>query len=215
MTRQLVVALAVVLLGAQADYAPATLVGASAPAQPPDAVGGGEVLAELTVGADGAVTEVSLIRSTPPFTELVLGAARDWTFSPAEAPDDDGRLVQIESKVLAVALFLPPTLYGGPARGEVPEEVGVASPEVPYISAIGRPAYPAGALFEGVVVLSLDLDAEGHVVGTGVVQSAGVFDEYALQAVLDWQFRPATRNGLPAPATVVAIIGFRQPITPE
>lgn len=215
MTRHLVLALASVLAFAQADYSPAMLVGAGAPAQPPDAVGGGEVLAELTVGASGAVTDVRLIRSTPPFTDLVVGAARRWTFTPAEALDDEGRLVPVESKILAAALFRPPAVYAGPARGEVPEEVGVASPEVPYISVLGQPAYPAGALFEGVVLLALDLDAQGHVVGAGVAQSAGVFDEYALQAVVDWQFQPATRDGFPVPATVVAIVGFRQPITPE
>lgn len=200
---------------AQAPYTPATLVSGSVPEQPAQATGGGEVLLELTITDGGTVGGVAVIRSTPPFTELVTSAVSSWQFAAAEAPDPDGLMGPVESRVLVAAAFRPPTLTPGPGRGEAPQEVGVASPAVPYPDSLALPGFPPGALFEAVVLLELALSDRGTVTDVTVIQSGENFDEPAVDAVRQWRFQPATRDGRAVPTTVAALVGFRQPITLE
>src|SRR4029077_17915439 len=69
---------------AQPSFSPARLQTGSVPPLPALAVGGGQVLLELSVGADGRVTDVKPLRTTPPFSEMLTQAVRDWRFSPAQ-----------------------------------------------------------------------------------------------------------------------------------
>ena len=48
------------------------------------AVGGGEVLLEVSVSSEGSVIEVKPLRSTASFDELMIGVVRGWQFAPAE-----------------------------------------------------------------------------------------------------------------------------------
>lgn len=66
--------------------------------------------------------------------------------------------------------------------------------------------YPPDARAEGVegyVVVSYDVDDQGRVDNTRVVEAdpPDVFDESALQAVSRWRFRPPERDGEPQPVT--------------
>ena len=196
---------------AQSSYEPATFVGGGVPSLPPLAIGGGEVLVALTIAASGAVDDAAVIPSTPPFTDAVVDAALGWRFAPAVDADTEGNVGPVESKILVAALFRPPTVYGGPARGGGTQETGVAPPEVPYISTLTQAAFPSGALFDAVVLLELQIADDGAVTAAMVASSGGIFDQFALDAVRTWRFQPASRNGTPVPATVVALVGFRQP----
>ncbi|WP_159016920.1 energy transducer TonB [Cognatiluteimonas profundi] len=78
---------------AQAPAAATTLraISTPAPAYPPDAyrsATAGEVVVELTVGSDGSVTSVRVVRSTPPrvFDRAALAAVKRWRFQPVSAP---------------------------------------------------------------------------------------------------------------------------------
>ncbi|KMM74909.1 energy transducer TonB [Xanthomonas sp. NCPPB 1128] len=62
-----------------------------APRYPPEALRSGtagEVLVEITVGTDGAVTNARVLRSTPPrvFDREALNATKRWRFEPVGAP---------------------------------------------------------------------------------------------------------------------------------
>ncbi|WP_041500588.1 energy transducer TonB, partial [Xanthomonas sacchari] len=62
-----------------------------APRYPPEALRSGtagEVLVEITVGTDGAVTNARVLRSTPPrvFDREALNATKRWRFEPVSAP---------------------------------------------------------------------------------------------------------------------------------
>src|SRR3989304_7833856 len=81
--------LATVLTLASLQVVPPTFVPApyrsgSLPVQPPQVVAGGQVLREVKVGNDGKVLQAVSLRSTPPFTELLLEGVRLWRFEPAE-----------------------------------------------------------------------------------------------------------------------------------
>ena len=50
---------------------------------------------------------------------------------------------------------------------------------------------------EGSVIVEITIDEQGRIVGTRVLQSLGpVIDQRVLEALADWRFTPATRNGI-------------------
>ncbi len=65
-----------------------------------------------------------------------------------------------------------------------------------------RPAYPLAARlrgYEGMVLLSVEVSADGRVDDLMVKRSSGyeVLDRSALEAVRNWTFEPARRMGQP------------------
>src|SRR5476649_1040507 len=68
---------------AQADIQPARFIDGSIPQMPPLASGGGDVALSVAVSASGSVGAIDVLRSTPPFTDVVTAAVRTWRFAPA------------------------------------------------------------------------------------------------------------------------------------
>ena len=203
-----VVALALASLQVrQPTYFPASYVSGEAPVQPPQVPGGGQVLLELAVGEDGKVLKGHTLRSTPPFTELLVDAVRLWRFQPAEE-----RGKEVESAVLVAGLFRPPTLTGPDPR-EAPEDVNPPSKLIPMPYAMARPDYPSSAVADGVVLVEIIVERDGTVEAARVLRSSAAFDNAATEAVLQWKFRPARRDGQPVPSLAYVVFGFRQPAT--
>lgn len=90
---------------------------------------------------------------------------------------------------------------------------GVARP--PQVLRYTLPDYTdAGfrARIEGVVTVEAAFDAAGGFRVLGVVKGLGFgLDEQALNALAEWQFFPAQRNGAPAPSVAEIDIPFRLP----
>jgi TonB family protein len=202
-------------------HAPAALVGGPLPPIAPGAMGGGEVLLEVSVTASGAVAGTTVLRSTPPFTEALGAAVRGWRFQPAEdvaAPDPGARVDTstkrpMASTVLVVGLFRPPALFPG-THGTPPETVAPPSEGAPAVMGpVPMPVYPPNALFDGVVMAELTVSATGAVGDARIVRSAAGFDQLLLDAVKSMSFRPARVHGRPAPSRVYVVAAFRQPIT--
>ena len=84
----------------------------------------------MTVGTDGSVAHIETLRSTPPYTELMTGAVRGWRFDPAKG-SVRGVLQTVDGHVLVAAVFRPPDVYSGPARGEPTIVLGEPSAELP------------------------------------------------------------------------------------
>jgi TonB family protein len=178
-------------------------------------IGGGEVLLELDVDANGYVTKVTTLRATPPFAELLSEAARGWKFTPArEVPEESEALTPTASKVLVAGLFRPPTTYDAPARGEVAEDVVAPSPDVAFPRKLVAPPYPPTASWHigQMVLLEADVGKDGSVTSTRVIRSAAGLDAAATDAVSRWQFRPAHRGGSAIRSFVYVVIGFREPV---
>ncbi len=190
----IVIALALASLQVlQPTYRPASYRSGELPVQPPQVTGGVEVLLELTVGNDGKELKGHTLRSTPPFTELLVDAVRLWKFHPAEDRGDE-----VESAVLVAGLFRPPTLMG-PAAGEPAKDVTPPSSLIPMPYTIVAPDYPPGALADGVVLVEVIVERDGTVDAARVLRSSAAFDRAATDAVLQWKFRPARRDGKPVP----------------
>jgi TonB family protein len=183
------------------------------------AVGGGQVLVEATVTAQGVVEDVRPLRDTPPFTADVVRTLRGWLFSPAtqllraepgEAPVISPQAVR--SKVLIAAWFRPPTI-NTPTLGGVPRDVGAPSEEIPFPITTETPIFPITAAFDGAVLLECRISTTGHVSSVRVLHSGAVFDSPAIDAVRKWTFRPARIRGVPSEAFMYVAFGFRQPVS--
>jgi TonB family protein len=201
-------------------YSPARLREGKVSVIPVNAVGGGEVRVELDVSSEGLVTRATPLRATPPFTDLVTAAVRDWRFFPArEVVNADAApagapisRVAVPSNVLVVAVFRPPAM-NTPTLGERPQDVASGSESIPFPVTTTEPAYPPRALGNGVVLLEVHVSAIGIVEDVGVIASAPPFDTAALDTVRQWRFRPAKVHGIPVSALVYVIAGFRAPVT--
>src|SRR5437667_8253657 len=69
---------------AQSDPEPARFTDGSIPQRvSPLAAGGGDVMLSVAVSPAGVVGTVDILRSTPPFTDMVVEAVRTWRFMPA------------------------------------------------------------------------------------------------------------------------------------
>lgn len=93
---------------------------------------------------------------------------------------------------------------GGAGAGDgggiayLPGRGGVTKPEVirqvdPEFSDEARKAH-----FQGEVIVAIEVDPSGHVIHPRVVKSVGLgLDERAIEAAIQWTFRPGTLNGKP------------------
>jgi len=66
------------------------------------------------------------------------------------------------------------------------------------------------AKYQGTVVLTIVVGEDGKPHGIRIVSSLGLgLDEKAVEAVSQWKFKPATRNGRPVPAPATIEVNFR------
>jgi len=84
-----------------------------------------------------------------------------------------------------------------------------ASPIAP-----GKPAYPIAAVRaheEGLVMVRVDVDANGHPTRTAITRHSGSrdLDRAALASVQAWQFKPAIEDGKQVASSVVVPVDFR------
>jgi TonB family protein len=184
-----------------------------APAQNPMAVGGGEVVLELSIDARGNVAGVRPLRDTPPFGQALISAVRTWRFEPAVTTG--GKTPgPVAAGALVVGVFRAPTLYGGPTLGTPPAPVAAPSPHLPSALSMPAPAHPPNSIDVGVVLIEIELSAAGQPVEYRVLSPASGFDSAALAAVRTWRFSPPSEPGSAAGFAVYAVLGFRPPVVP-
>src|SRR5215831_16157042 len=191
---------------AQADIQPARLMSGGLPVVPVMMTAAADVIVSVAVSDTGVVTDVDVLRSTPPFTDAVVNAVRGWHFR--AAIDQDGK--PMATRVLVDIVARAPSL-NAPTIGTPPVDVGY-DPRIPYPVQAPTPLYPVNARTEGTVMIEMRLDAGGRIAEVTTLRSLPPFDSAALDATRAWIFRPATApNVSPSPYVYVAFI-FRQPI---
>ena len=191
---------------AQADIQPARLRAGAIPAVPVTMTAGADVVVSVAVSDDGSVTDVDVLRSTPPFTDAVVGAVRAWHFTPAVDQD----LKPMATRVLVDALARPPSL-NSPTVGTPPVNLGVDA-RIPYPAQAQPPLYPINARTQGTVIVETRLDPSGRVIEAKTVRSWPPFDSPALDAARGWIFSPATAPNVPPSPYAYLVFVFRQPI---
>lgn len=212
-------------LNAQETWTPPRLEAGGSPGAPVMAVSGGEVFLEVAVSETGTVSHVDVLRTTPPFTDVVLDAVRSWIFIPAERteertpgtpPSTITELVTetVPSRVFVAAIFRPPSLYT-PTLGVPPTDVAAPTEEVAAPITSVTPSFPPQALHGGTVLTEVTVGVDGSVTNAEVVQSAAGFDEVAVSAARQWSFRPALVNGRFEETYAYVAFTFRPPLIAE
>jgi TonB family protein len=202
----LVACAAAIVVAAPEGRIPARYRAGPLPQVPEHAVGGGEVLLEVSVTRGGVVNDITVARSSPTFTDVMIAAVRGWRFQPAQDT------VAVDSRVLVAAVFRPPTI-NTPTLGSGASDVMSLSRDVPSPTKIVTPSYPAQAVGNRAVLVEVRVAAAGAVTSADVVGTASGFDDAAVQAARRWTFRSAEAAGAPAPTIAYIVFGFRQPIT--
>lgn len=184
----------------QPPWVPPAFVSGRLPDTPTQVVGGGQVLLDALVGDDGQVRDLVVLRATPPFTDAAVTAVNTWRFRAATG-----------TRVLVAYVARPPTL-SGPTLGTTPVDVGRPSDAIPYPTTVVVPEYPPRGRGEAQVLAEIEVDAAGGVTGARVLQSAGGFDEAALDAARQWRFRPARVDGAAVSTLAYVVFSWRPPV---
>jgi hypothetical protein len=175
-------------------------------------VGGGEVMIEFIVDERGLVTRPSIVRSTPPYTEMLLAAMAGWRFEPARAVNEFGTERAVETPVAVSAIFRPPTFYNGPTLGEGPREVGKLSGDVASPVSLVTPAYPPQAFLATAVLYEVLLNQSGQPLEARGFAADPAFDGVSRDALAQMSFRGGTYRSRPVPSTTYVLFAFRSPM---
>ena len=189
-------------------FQPARYRAGSLFALPTYVVGGGEVWLDVAVDERGNASRVTPLRATAPFTELVTSAVRGWAFRPAR---ESG--TALASHVFVAALIRPPSLTVGSTLGEPVRTVGAPSPELGVARTTVLPVQNPLGHRSGVVLVEIDVDAQGGVTHTATVRSAPPFDSAATDAASKWTFAAAQHRGVAVPSIAYVAFGFPELVT--
>ena len=190
----------------QDAYSPAKLVTAVSPAPSLMSVYGGEVVLNAGVDTRGNVREVRVIHGRSPFNEQAAQAVSQWTFIPAQTDQP------VDSRVSATILFRPRSIFpiGPPVRLIQPSLSDEERP--PFPLAVSDPGYPVDSVAEGVVILQLQISADGSIQNVQVIRDVPSLTGAAEEVVRSWVFSHAKAEGRPVPGTAVVAISFLRPV---
>ena len=99
----------------------------------------------------------------------------------------------------------PPPAFDGPA---LRVGKGIRPPTKTYDV---KPVYPpvaADARVQGVVILEIRIDEEGHVSDARILRSIPLLNAAALEAVQQWEFTPTLMNGKRVPVIMTTTVNF-------
>ena len=195
---------------------------------------------ELTVTPPVRVVEVSTSAPVPEDSEIAcrcdsLAPRTDVTTSPdaATSPPIAARVVPTklsrveisDDKPLPASHREAPSNYRKSKHGDSPSTSSLASfgsvysdgqlqKTTPSPRYNPPPAFPPEMLVarkSGVVIVQVQIDAEGRVISCKVQESSGhvAFDAAAVEAVNRWRFEPARRFGIPVATAVLCPIRFQ------
>jgi protein TonB len=152
----------------------------------------------------GIPLDIEVVQGKTPFIEPALRAVRQWTF--------DTNNVKTPAAVTITMLFRARTaLPDQPSVFHMPCEPSSAD-TAPEPSTIVDPGYPIESIFEGSVILQMQIDSNGGVQKTDVIRDVPSLTSSAKRAVSQWRFVPARQNGRAVPGTAVAVISFIRPV---
>ena len=188
--------------------------------------GAGSV-AEIRSGFGGLVAVGNGLAASDAFIEATADAVKQWRYEPpadppisfdvriAFAPDGTSSLVMHGG--MALPPMAPPPLPSPPAppapwaEGAVRVGGAVGAPfKVRHVP----PTYPPEAIsarLQGVVILEVRIEPDGHIQDARVLRSIPVLDQAALSAVLQWEFTPTLLNGAAVPVIMTVTVQFTLP----
>lgn len=207
---------------APADYVkydqPPEVVKQVQPDYPDEAVASkasGTVWVNIWIDESGKVVEAKVMKSNAEvFNQTAMAAAKQWTFKPAVLNDKPVavwvmvpfRFTLSEGKGAAPSTGVPVKPLDKPATAAETQEKQPPSDYTPYEKAPEvikqvQAQYPVdakNAKLEGTVWVKVWIDEAGKPVKANVMKSKRKeLNQAALDAVMKWEFKPASLNGKP------------------
>ena len=194
-------AMGVLLMSAAATAQPLTVVKRVAPEYPAiarQAGARGDVQMSVTVAPDGHVTEVKVLSGHPMLQKAAKEAVQQWVYAPRQ-----------EEATAVVALH-----FEGPPAGLAPQ--GGTIQQAVLINRT-EPIYPDMAKRTGAVgrvVLQATIGKDGHVKAVRVISGHPMLQNAAMDAVMQWIYRPTLLNGQPVETETQITLNFMGSSTP-
>jgi len=195
------------------------------PVYPPDAKAArlqGSVVLDAVIGKDGIIENLKVVSGPPELTRSAVDAVRQWTYKPYLLNGDP---VAVETTITVTY-----ALGSSPAT-PAPQSMNSSAPSTQTATAPGQPMHIGGdvqrpilihqaepeysqqakiAKFSGTVRLSLVVEANGRPTHIRVVKGVGMgLDEKAVEAVRQYQFKPATLAGRAVPVDLYIDVNFQ------
>jgi TonB family protein len=195
------------------------------PVYPPDAKTAriqGSVVLDAVIGKDGMIENLKVVSGPPELTRSAVDAVRQWTYKPYLLNGDP---VAVETTITVTYAL------ASSAATPAPQSMNSSAPSAQIATAPGQPTHIGGdvqrpilihqaepeysqqakaAKFSGTVRLSLVVEANGRPTHVRVVKGVGMgLDEKAVEAVRQYQFKPATLAGKPVPVDLYVDVNFQ------
>lgn len=163
----------------------------------------------LKLDATAKVENVQVLRDIPPLTSAAQTAVQTWTFTPATR---DGSPIPSTLSVNVVFNPFNPgdvAIEGLVAPLPQPSPAPEATPFTPpQITSGSFAVYPANSVTAGTVILDVLIGKTGGVAKVKVIRDVPSLTPEAIKAVKAWEFSPATFQGQPIAAHLVAAFVF-------
>jgi TonB family protein len=176
-------------------FVPPDVMSATDISYPPSTTTTGMVSFSVSLNGAGEVKNIGVVQDTPPLTAAARVSVQNWTFRGARV---GGTGVASNFPVSVVFNPYNPGGTGVGTRELIPPALvsgGGIDYVAPQISRASYALYPPNTLINGTVVLTVTVDATGHVTKVNVVRGMKVLDAAAVTSVREWAFQPATRSG--------------------
>jgi len=189
------------------DSTPTLLVRKVAPVYPPLARQAriqGTVVLSIVISKDGEVHDTKVVSGHPMLAPAAIEAVKQWRYRPYisdDKPVEVETIVRVSFKMAdGPEIDAPRRLQQSSAPPEgIPQLVRVAAGIMQgLLEHKVDPEYPADAKekhVEGTVVLNVDIDDEGNVARVELMSGHPQLAPAAMDAVLQWRYRPFVLNG--------------------
>jgi protein TonB len=155
------------------------------------------VILEATIGPNGKISDVKVVRSIPALDAAAVGAVRQWEYEPTII--DEVAVPVITSVAVEFKLTAPTPVRVGGAIKEPAQTKRVTPPYPPEAQAAG---------VQGVVIMEATLGADGKVTDVRVLRSIPLLDQAAVEAVRQWEYAPTLVNGVAVPVVMTVTLNF-------
>lgn len=164
----------------------------------------GYVAVNFDIGSDGVPSDIQIAADAAgSLRDRVLTAVQSWRFRPAtwNGSDSPGSARVLLECHPAETLAAPGQIYSGAV---------VVPPALLFRLEAEYSQEARKAKLQGQITLSLIVEPDGKVSGVRVLRPLGMgLDEQAIGAVMQWRFKPGTKDGKPVRVAAQVTVSFR------
>jgi TonB family protein len=165
----------------------------------------GYVAVNFNIGSDGVPSDIQIPDATGNLRDHVLIVVQSWRFRPATRNGSDSP----GSARVLLECHPAETLAG---RGQIYSDAVVVPPALFFRLEPGYSEEARKAKLRGQVLLSFIVEPDGKVSSVQVVRRLGMgLDEQSIGAVMQWRFKPGTKDGNPVRVVQQATLNFNLP----